>query len=67
MNGSNYGGVPKTIAGGPNSTNLLGPTAATWAKGAVGQTLLVTVTGGFEQFVNKNFTGGGKMAIIDLD
>jgi len=62
-----YGSAPITIAGGPNSTALLGPTAAIWAKGAVGQTLIVSVTGGFEQFVTKNYTGGGKVAIVHLE
>ncbi|PVH91034.1 hypothetical protein DM02DRAFT_546593 [Periconia macrospinosa] len=62
-----YGSAPITIAGGPNSTALLGPTAAIWAKGAVGQTLIVSVTGGFEQFFTKNYTGGGKVAIVHLE
>ncbi|KAK4206332.1 hypothetical protein QBC37DRAFT_459777 [Rhypophila decipiens] len=62
-----YGSAPVTIAGGPNSTALVGPTAAIWAKGAVGKTLLVSVTGGFEQFVTKNFTGGGKVATVHLE
>jgi hypothetical protein len=62
-----YGSAPIIIAGGPNSTDLVGPTAATWAKGAVGRTLLVSVTGGFEQFVTKNFTGGGKVATVHLE
>jgi hypothetical protein len=62
-----YGSAPVTIAGGPNSTALLGPTAAIWAKGAVGRTLLVSLTGGFEQFFTKNYTGGGKVAIVHLE
>ncbi|KAF1972431.1 hypothetical protein BU23DRAFT_644480 [Bimuria novae-zelandiae CBS 107.79] len=62
-----YGSAPITIAGGPNSTALLGPTAAIWAKGAEGQTLIVSVTGGFEQFFTKNYTGGGKVAIVHLE
>jgi hypothetical protein len=61
-----YGSEPTTSVGGPNSTALLGPTAAIWAKGAEGQTLIVSVTGGFEQFVTKNFTGGGKLATVHL-
>ncbi|KAK3311963.1 hypothetical protein B0H66DRAFT_570984 [Apodospora peruviana] len=59
-----YGSVPVTIASGPP---LLGPTAAIWAKCAVGKTLLVSVTGGFEQFVTKNFTGGGKVVVVHLE
>ncbi|KAJ4331282.1 hypothetical protein N0V95_009907 [Ascochyta clinopodiicola] len=62
-----YGSAPITIAGGPNSTALLGPTAAIWAKGAIGQKLIVSVTGGFEQFVTKNYTGGGKLAFVHLE
>jgi hypothetical protein len=62
-----YGSTPITIAGGPNSTALLAPTAAIWAKGAVGRTLIVSVTGGFEQFFTKNYTGGGKVAIVHLE
>ena len=61
-----YGSAPVTIAGGPGSTSLLGPTAMIWAKGEVGKTLLVTLTGGFEQFYTKNYTGGGKVAIVHL-
>jgi len=62
-----YGSVPVTIAGGPNQTQILGPTAAIWAKGGVGKTLLVSATGGFEQFFTKNYTGGGKVAVIHLE
>jgi len=67
-----YGSAPITIAGGPKNTTtttmaLLGPTAAIWAKGAVGKTLLVSATGGFEQFVTKNYTGGGKVAMVHLE
>jgi len=61
-----YGSVPVTIAGGPNTTVLLGPTAAVWAKGAVGKTLLVSATGGFQQFFTGNYTGGGKVAVVHL-
>jgi len=62
-----YGSGPIIIAGGPNSTALVGPTAAIWAKGAVGKTLIVSVTGGFAQFVTKNYTGGGKVATVHLE
>lgn len=62
-----HGSAPVTIAGGPNTTALLGPTAAIWAKGAVGKTLLVSATGGFEQFFTKNYTGGGKVAMVHLE
>jgi hypothetical protein len=62
-----YGSAPVTIAGGPNSTALVGPTAAIWARDAVGRTLIVSVTGGFEQFVTKNYTGGGKVAFVHLE
>jgi hypothetical protein len=62
----NYGSAPITIAGGPNSTDLVGPTAAIWGKGAEGKTLLVSLTGGFEQFFTKNYTGGGKVATVHL-
>ncbi|KAK0753791.1 hypothetical protein B0T18DRAFT_385778 [Schizothecium vesticola] len=62
-----YGSAPVTIAGGPNTTALLGPTAVIWAKGAVGKTLLVSATGGFEQFYTQNYTGGGKVAIVHLE
>ena len=61
-----YGSAPIIIAGGPNSTALVGPTAAIWAKGGVGKTLLVSVTGGFAQFVTKNYTGGGVVATVNL-
>ncbi|KAK1751315.1 hypothetical protein QBC47DRAFT_351402 [Echria macrotheca] len=62
-----YGSVPVTIAGGPNTTVLMGPTAAIWAKGAVGKTLLVSTTGGFEQFFTGNYTGGGTVSVVHLD
>jgi hypothetical protein len=62
-----YGAAPITIAGGPNSTALVGPTAAIWMKGAVGKTLLVSVMGGFEQFVTKKYTGGGKVVTVHLE
>lgn len=67
--GDKYGNstAPVTIAGGPNSTALLGPTAVIWAEGKVGKTLLVTTTGGFTQFVTGNYTGGGTVSIVDLD
>jgi hypothetical protein len=64
---SAYGSAPVTIAGGINTTVLLGPTAAIWAKGAVGKTLLVSVAGSFEQFFTKNYTGGGKVAMVHLE
>jgi len=66
VSGENYGYKPVKIVGGPNSTDLLGPTAAVWGKGAVGKRLVVSVTGGFEQFVTKNYTGGGKVVTVDL-
>jgi hypothetical protein len=62
-----YGSEPIIIAGGINSTDLRGPTAAIWAKDAVGKTLHVSVTGGFEQFVFQNFTGGGKVVTVHLE
>ena len=65
--GDMYGSQPKTIVGGPNSTATLGPTAAIWAKGAVGRTLLVSVYGDVEQFVTKNYTGGGEIVFVHLD
>lgn len=61
-----YGSKPETIVGGPNSTTLLGPTAAIWAKEAVGRTLIVSVTGGFEQFMTQNYTGGARLTVIRL-
>ncbi|KAH8892316.1 hypothetical protein GQ53DRAFT_746199 [Thozetella sp. PMI_491] len=61
-----YGSKPTTVVGGPNSTAFLGPTAAIWAKEAMGQILIVSVTGGFEQFVTKNYTGGGKLSTVYL-
>jgi hypothetical protein len=67
VSSSAYGSVPKTIVGGPNSTSLLGPTAAIWAKGAMGRSLIVSVTGGFAQFVTENYTGGGKLAVVHLE
>ena len=62
-----YGAQPKTIVGGPTNKDFLGPTAAIWAKGAVGKKLVVSLTGGFEQFFTKNYTGGYKVAIVNLD
>lgn len=61
-----YGSKPKTIVGGPGSTTLLAPTAAIWAKKAVGRTLIVSVTGGFEQFITQDYTGGARLAVIHL-
>lgn len=61
-----YGSQPKTIVGGPNSTTLLDPTAAIWAKDAMGKTLIVSVTGGFEQFVTADYTGGAKLTVVHL-
>ncbi|KXH65981.1 hypothetical protein CSAL01_02121 [Colletotrichum salicis] len=63
-NGSNST-VPETLLGGINSTALLAPTSVIWAKGAEGRTLIVSETGGFEQFVTYNYTGGGRINIID--
>lgn len=67
LSGGAYGSTPTTIIGGGNSTALLGPSAAVWAKGAEGRTLLLSVTGGFEQFATQNYTGGGTVAIVNLD
>ncbi|KAH7111188.1 hypothetical protein EDB81DRAFT_671530 [Dactylonectria macrodidyma] len=61
-----YGSKPKTIVGGPGSTTLLAPTAAIWAKEAVGRTLIVSVTGGFKQFVTQDYTGGARLAVVHL-
>ncbi|GKT51845.1 uncharacterized protein ColSpa_12026 [Colletotrichum spaethianum] len=61
-----YGSKPKTIVGGPGSTTLLAPTAAIWAKDAVGRTLIISVTGGFEQFYTQVYTGGARLALINL-
>ncbi|KAL2874083.1 hypothetical protein SGCOL_010764 [Colletotrichum sp. CLE4] len=65
-NGSNST-VPETLLGGINSTALLAPTSVVWAKGAEGRTLVVSETGGFEQFVTHNYTGGGRINIIHLE
>lgn len=64
---ADYGSKPDIIAGGPNSGALLAPTAAAWAKDAVGKTLVVSVTGGFEQFQTKEYTGGHKLSIVHLE
>ncbi|KAH7000806.1 hypothetical protein EDB80DRAFT_724489 [Ilyonectria destructans] len=63
---NDYGSKPRTIVGGPGSTTLLAPTAAIWAKEAVGRTLIVSVIGGFEQFQTQNYTGGARLAVIRL-
>lgn len=67
VRGSDYGSEPTTVAGGPDSDAILGPTAAVWAKGKVGRTLLVTVTGGMLQFATGNYTGGHRVAIVHLE
>jgi hypothetical protein len=62
------GTVPETLFDGPNSTALLSPTAAIWAKGAEGRTLLVSNAGGFiQQVTGVNFTGGAGIKIVHLD
>ena len=61
-----YGFIPVIIASGPNTTALLGPTAAVQAKGAVGKTLLILAIGGFQQFFTGNYTRGGKVAVVYL-
>lgn len=66
VRGDNYDSAPTIVAGGPNSTILVGPTAAIWGKDAVGKTLLVSLTGGFLQFVTKNYIGGGKIVSVHL-
>ena len=62
-----YSSVLKTIVGGSNSTSLLGPTTAIWAKDAKGRTLIVSVIGGFEQFVTKDYTSRARLAVVDLE
>ncbi|KAK0371457.1 hypothetical protein CLIM01_11176 [Colletotrichum limetticola] len=59
--------VPETLLGGINSTAILAPTSVVWAKGAEGRTLIASETGGFEQFVTHNYTGGGRINIIHLE
>ena len=54
-----YGSVPDVLFGG----QLLGPTAIALTK-PYGQSVYVTVTGGFEQFATQNYTGGGRVEMI---
>ncbi|KAH8670127.1 hypothetical protein BGZ60DRAFT_406712 [Tricladium varicosporioides] len=58
--------VPVTIAGGGNSTDLLGPTAVVWAKGMEGRRLIVSTTGGVRQYLSGNFVADGTVAVVDV-
>ena len=58
---------PEIIYGGQNSTELLSPTAAIWAKGKEGKELIVSISGDFTQFLTGNFTGGGRLVFVDLE
>ncbi|KAH8679527.1 hypothetical protein BGZ60DRAFT_400185 [Tricladium varicosporioides] len=64
--GKNSGTTPEILIGGPNTTNLLFPTAAIWAKGAEGRLLIVSNSGDGNQFVSGNFTGGGKLNFVHV-
>ncbi|KAH6662261.1 hypothetical protein B0J14DRAFT_610895 [Halenospora varia] len=58
--------VPVAIAGGVNSTDLLGPTAVVWARGMEGRKLVVSTTGGVRQYLSGKFVAGGSIAVVDV-
>jgi hypothetical protein len=60
--------VPETLVGSVNSTVLAGPTAARWAKGEEGRTLIVTTTGGLLGYLaGGTHVVGGRINRIDVD
>ena len=58
--------VPKTLVGSPNSTALAGPTAAVWARGEEGRTLIVSTNGGLLGYLDGNHTIGGRINLINV-
>ena len=58
--------VPKTVVGLPNSTALAGPTAAVWARGEEGRTLIVSTNGNLLGYLNGNHTIGGRINLINV-
>jgi hypothetical protein len=57
---------PETLLGSPNSTILAGPTAAVWARGEEGRTLIVSTNGGILGYLNGNHTIGGRINRINV-
>lgn len=60
--------VPETLIGGENSTDLLGPTAVIWEKGAEGRKLIISNSGDPMQFIDPTFnaTKGGQLTFVQV-
>ncbi|KAG9231347.1 hypothetical protein BJ875DRAFT_469758 [Amylocarpus encephaloides] len=58
--------TPRILYGGLNSTDLLFPTAAIWAKRAEGQLLIVSNSGDGTQFITEEYTGGGRLNFVKV-
>lgn len=56
--------VAVTLVGAPGSVALSGATAAVWAKGQEGRTLLVSSDGGVVQYISGNITAGGAVSLV---
>ncbi|KAE8445109.1 hypothetical protein EG329_013711 [Mollisiaceae sp. DMI_Dod_QoI] len=67
------GGVPESVLGGLNSTEVANPTSVALARGGVGmgrgvgRRIFVTTAGGLEAKINGSFVEGGKVLSYDLD
>jgi hypothetical protein len=60
------GTIPQTLVGAPNSLALAGPTAAVWARGEEGRSLIVSTNGGLLGYLSGNHTIGGRINLIHL-
>jgi hypothetical protein len=54
--------VPETLVG----AGLAGSTAAVWARGQEGRSLLVSTTGGVMQYISGNYTIGGTVSLVHV-
>lgn len=60
------GTIPKTLVGAPNNLALAGPTAAVWARGEEGRSLIVSTNGGLLGYLSGNHTIGGRINLIHV-
>lgn len=67
VRGRGNGTTPVVLAGSVNGTELAGPTAALWARGGEGKSLLVSSTGGIMGYLQGKDTVGGRISLVCVE